>query len=742
MADFRKVLFAFAAVALLAGLTVPAYAQSTCTANAGVNTLVRSEGYNDLVGDITLSCTGGSPTPVNTLVPQVDILITMNTTITSRVTATISGGLGVSMTEALLLMDEPNGARWNNVGGHPIYNCGRNGEDSSTSGPGVCAIYASSSPDLTYDGDPSHAGVPLCAAAGPNNNPPAVPPTYPYGCGRPNVFQGRQAAVLTGSTANTVQFLGIPYDPPCIPGTCGFTTRILRFVNLRVDGTRFGVASPFTTVPVIATISISNNSSISLQNTSVQVGQVQQGLSTSVRSATFLQCVSTKDVSGNSSTFPLFGGTSSPAGGMRIRVLENFPTAFKVKNVTQILNNGTLAGTNYTYNGTTNYPLLDIDQNVPGAVYGTETGFYFPLTGSSAAPANPPAGFGPPVTGAIGSRLTHASTGIAKAGFANQGTRIAVSTDPAPAGVTVYFPLTVNLRNQSTGVVTGILQLVTTDANGANLTFGFSAVTQAVNPLPNTGNNLTFANPGGSAAVGQAGGAANNFAVYEVLFSDPNSQEYADIYPSLLYTSNLSTNSPTPGAVNATVGFAPFYAASTGANLPSATLPEPRFVPGGASSLLYTILRCQCDLLFPWVVGDGSIGYLTSIVVDNTSADPFGTTGASGAVTFNYYGTKGISLDPSQTGTFTAQTSTASVPPGSYIVTIVTNAASGNTAANGLKALSSAFAGYVISQANFQNCHGVASISGGGLATQTYIGLQMDTPTGSRTGQASEVLAH
>jgi hypothetical protein len=335
---------------------------------------------------------------------------------------------------------------------------------------------------------------------------------------------------------------------------------------------------------------------------------------------------------------------------------------------------------------------------------------------------------GAPVT--PGNRFNSGLTGITKAGFANQGTRIAVTTDPAPTGATLYFPLTVALKNQATGGTTGVLQLVTTDANGANLTFGFS-------PAP------TAASPFSAALLGGFGQATNNnFAVYEVVFSDPNAQEYAEIFPQLAYKSNVATNVPPPAVIAATVGFAPFYAASTGANLPSAILPEPRFVPGGASATLYTILRCQCDLLFPWVVGDGTIGYLTSIVVDNTGADPFGTVGATGTVTFNYYGTKGISLDPSQTGTFAAQTTTVPVPPGSYVASIVTNAAAGNTAANGLKALSGPFAGYVITQANFQFCHGVASISGGGLATQTYVGLEMDTPLGSRTGQVSEVLAH
>jgi hypothetical protein len=70
MVNFRNTLFALAATALFACLTVPANAQSTCTVGSGVNTLVRAEGYNELVGDIVLTCTGGTPTAPNTLVPQ------------------------------------------------------------------------------------------------------------------------------------------------------------------------------------------------------------------------------------------------------------------------------------------------------------------------------------------------------------------------------------------------------------------------------------------------------------------------------------------------------------------------------------------------------------------------------------------------------------------------------------------------------------------------------------------------
>ena len=63
MADFRKWLYAFAGVALLAGLTVPASAQTfmTCSPNPN-NPLIRAEEYTALAGDVFITCTGGTPT--------------------------------------------------------------------------------------------------------------------------------------------------------------------------------------------------------------------------------------------------------------------------------------------------------------------------------------------------------------------------------------------------------------------------------------------------------------------------------------------------------------------------------------------------------------------------------------------------------------------------------------------------------------------------------------------------------
>ncbi len=539
---------------LMAGLAASANAQSACTVGSGVNTLVRAEGYNDLVGDIVFTCTGGTPTAPGVIVNQVDFLVTLNGTITSRITATLGGGTGANMTEALLLMDDPNSTKWNNTTPHPLANCGLHGEDSGPSGPGVCAIVSDGTPADTYNGALLQGGA-------------ACTTLTAYGCGHPNVFQGR---VAVGGFSNTIQFLGIPYDPP-VAGQ----TRTIRIVNLRVNGNGYGVASPFTTVPVIATISLSNNSSLSLTNTSVQVGQVEQGLISQVTSGSFMQCSSTATSTGDA-TNPFY------SAGMKIRVLENFATAFKVKNIRQILDNGTLSGTNYVYNGGTAYNQ-DYDQNVPGAVYGTETGFYFPPTGSSLAPgaAEPPAGFGAPVSGGnIGSRFTNGgtSTGIGAAGFANQGTRIAVTMDPPPAGSSAFVPIVVALKNQANNAQTGIMVLTDTDSSGAGV-FSQSAAANLPSPVTAAANAAWAPLP------------ANNIAVYEVLFSDPNSQEYADIVPSLVYTS--ATNTPALGSVSAAVDFAPTYIPATGANLPSATLAEPRFAGTGALSVLYSIASCS-----------------------------------------------------------------------------------------------------------------------------------------------------
>ena len=244
--------------------------------------------------------------------------------------------------------------------------------------------------------------------------------------------------------------------------------------------------------------------------------------------------------------------------------------------------------------------------------------------------------------------------------------------------------------------------------------------------------------------------------VFEVAFSDPNAIEFANVSVGVDPTINLNANPPVGGTPQvgvtgtANASFAPFYATSTpgvgAAQLLTTSFPIPRFVDNRLPTPpinLYTYGKCACDMLFPWVVGNSAIN--TSIVVANTSLDPCGGSSCaagftaspqSGHVTFWFFGTADFNFNPATFGSATTadtviapQTSTASVPPGSYMAFVISPSsavAGGQTAGNGLKPISGPFAGYVIAQSEFQYCHGIASLSGVGLNPQTYLGLVLD----------------
>lgn len=104
MADFRRVVTAFAVLVLLTGLAVSANAADQafgCNASAAVPPLLRAEGLTELAGDIVLNCTGsiGTPGTANFTV------FVGNTVVTSRITDT-----GTNASEALLLINEPGTA--------------------------------------------------------------------------------------------------------------------------------------------------------------------------------------------------------------------------------------------------------------------------------------------------------------------------------------------------------------------------------------------------------------------------------------------------------------------------------------------------------------------------------------------------------------------------------------------------------------------------------------------------------
>jgi len=748
MADFRRWFYALAVVALLAGFTLPVCAQVApfqCTQASGVPPIVRFEGYTELVGDIILNCTGGIPTPAGQTVPPVNFTIGLNTDITSRLLA------ANLYNEALMIIDEPHSAVNQS---RPILNCGAAGApDTGGSGPGVCSIISNGNPALTYDGTPSIQNTTACPAASATVND--------YGCGRPNVFQGRTGTAQNPNQFNTVTFLGVPIDPP------GSTTnRTIRITNIRADANYVQVSTSFSLNEIIAQISVNGNTSLSIPNPQQVVAYVENGLIARVGATnfSFLQCTSQ-----NSLDFITGSASHAPVNTPLVPSFtfqEGFASSWKTKNISLVTNqapgNGVLQPGNsyWTYNQkTTNYPP-DYNQNVPGAIYNTESGFENPGNIASVGDPtpNPPLGTGTlQVPTGLGGAFSNAynitaglpnGTNITGAGIANQGTRLSLQLTNIPPGSTVLVPTEVLLTNSATvtaatGPWSGVAVLTSTDANGAG----------TYTPAGAIGTNVLVAVP------------STQLIVYEILFADPFSIETMTVPIEVAYTSNLAQNLPTPGTTAQVAGgFAPFYTRgqSPQPQNPSATLSIPRFIPSVTTSALFSISKCACDILFPYVVS--TAGYDTGIAIANTSLDPngggplrlfgFGATPQQGGVQFWYYGTGANNGAPpgTQCTNITTPglcpspaTGTGNVVPAGMVLTYV---ASSGSSQWGLDNRAAGFVGYVIAQAQFQWCHAFAFIGalGAGPTSQQisegYLGLILDLGGLNRTNQLSENLVH
>jgi hypothetical protein len=281
MADFRK-WFPVLAVMVLGAVSAnaqqgPAF---SCVGNAGVPPIVRAEGLTELVGDLVLNCSGGTPTAVGAPVPQVNVQIFLNTNVTSRLTNS-------NWSEALLMIDEPQPAAQrycSSNGCGPLTGVGNDlGSDGIADG-------------LDYDG------------------PPAAEST-----GLPNIFQGQP------SGANSVVWLGVPIDPP---GTNA--TRIIRITNVRANANQLGVSSTLIPTQIIMFISATGTTSIPINNPQQTVAFIQPGLTFSVRNlkSSYLQCVSFNRSAATDNTASLADGI-----GTVVRFREGFASSFKRRNV-------------------------------------------------------------------------------------------------------------------------------------------------------------------------------------------------------------------------------------------------------------------------------------------------------------------------------------------------------------------------------------------------------------------------
>lgn len=279
MADFRKSLLAFAAVALVSMTGSAAYAQTTpapafsCTAQASNPPLVRSQGVTELVGDVVLTCTGGTPTPAGTAIPLSNITITLNTTITDRILNTANG-----LTEALLIVDEAYpAAPMPPTAPRPI--ASGNQLLCQAVGNQTCSIIAT-------------GGGATGAAGG----------DYDGVEGRYNVFQG-----AVSPSGNQVTFLGVPIDAP---GTQGILN--LRITNVRANASQLAVGSQFSLSPIQMFIALNGSQQVSISNPQPIVGYVTNGLVTTQTPATYDECL-------------------TPDGPFYINFTEGFAAAFKAQ---------------------------------------------------------------------------------------------------------------------------------------------------------------------------------------------------------------------------------------------------------------------------------------------------------------------------------------------------------------------------------------------------------------------------
>jgi hypothetical protein len=641
MVDFRRWITALAVLALFAGLASAqvggggtAGGPLQCTATVAVPPALRAEGLTELIGDIVLTCTGGTATPAGTAIPTANITVSLGTNVTSRILG-INGASNSS--EALLLVDEPGvpnlPAPIPGFGPQaPLTPCNTAGVGA---GPGGCVAFAR---DVTVN-----AGTIQVAA---NSASGALVPAA-------NVFQGLV-------TSNQVTFQGIPILAPVSAGV----QRIYRITNVRANVAGLGGGGLPGTTQLLASVSISGSTSLPVNNPVQIAGFVQNGLTVVFRNAN-----NSGGLSGGGTSFQQCTSLNSPTGVSILQYQENFGTSFKTR-----------VAPTAAYNGQSGTPVT---QNVPGTIYNSESGFYFPQF----------------------------SNGGIAAGLADYGTRLKAVFNNIPAGVRIFVSVTnlaANVTSANTPApagntnTTSYAVLINGEASpDAN---GFPPV---LAPTAGVNNNTT-----GLYELPISGGSAT--AVWEVINTNPAANETFNFGVWTQYSANPGNNSPPPGTATVNASFAPTppvpFSASAGSQA-SASLTIPRFADTSTARNLLVVQICQTLLLFPFVTNIS--GFDTGFSIANTSSDPVGTGAQNGTCNLTFYDGTG---------------KTPAFP--------VPNVATGTVYVNLLSTVAPGFSGYMFALCNFQYAHGFAFISdiGARNLAMGYLALVVNNGDVTRSG--------
>ncbi len=579
--NFRRWITALAVLALFAGLASAQIQNSNasagpfqCSASVAVPPVLRAEGLTELVGDIVLTCQGGTvvapgtPLATNTA----NVTVSFGTNVTSRLLtnsfSTTTNPLEAANTnEALLLIDEPGSADPVIAGGFgpsaPQTLCGHNGLPNSSIGAGVgttseCAEYVELS-----------NGVNVMTSSAVT---PSVPPT--------NVGANMFSGVWGGSSApNQVTFFGIPIMPPTSAGS----ERVYRITNIRINANGLSGGTLAGTNQVYAYISISGPTSVPINTPNLIAGSIQQGLVTSVRKPD-----NSGGLSAPNNVNQCNNASGTPGAALAVvRFTENFGSAFKLRTA-----NGVTPGT----------------QNVPGTIYNSESGFITPLV----------------------TNLNYAT----EVGLADYGTRLKAVFNGLPSNVQVWVS-TINVVNGTLfpapiSSQPSFAQLVLSDTTSDGTGYlpavpitGQTAAGSAGIPYAQLVNNN-----GTASATWEV--VATNPAMDEnldfVVWYAYTANVASNLPPPGAATVGLSF------APNTNSGA---FSATSGATASSAYT-IPRFADTSTASTIFTVVPCTTSLLFPFITNQ--VGFDTGIAIMNTTSDPFGTKPQSGTCTLNFYG--------------------------------------------------------------------------------------------------------
>ena len=241
------------------------------TANVAAAPQIRAEGLAEVVGDITLTGTGGFPTAAGTPVPLVNITVTLNTSATSR----LFGATAPFLLDAVLLIDEPGGAP-----------TGAGKLNASTTTPAPTGVGGS--------------GVDFKNGLAPNLIIGQITPTAP----------------------NSVTFIGVPLDAP------GTGTRIFRITNLRVNAAAVSTGAAGNT-PVQVAISVSGPDLGSTQQSHPDRRVLSSGVSGTVVNTSPTGGLFTVDPTVGVNTALAANSAASGVINVIVQFAEGFAASFK-----------------------------------------------------------------------------------------------------------------------------------------------------------------------------------------------------------------------------------------------------------------------------------------------------------------------------------------------------------------------------------------------------------------------------